>query len=80
MPESDWDTSENGAIDAALLLRGLVAGAPPFVALRLEFAHNESEPQDCLQLFLDPETARLVGRGLLEASDAVDRYRNRERH
>ena len=79
MAAVDWEVTESGLIAAETVSQSSVAAASFMVAIRIEISDAEGGSGRAHQFFVTPDAARLVGRRLMKAADAVDQYRSWER-
>ena len=79
MADVDWEVTESGSIVAEAVSRSFVTPASSLVAIRIEISDTEGGSGRAHQFFVTSDLARLVGRRLMKAADAVDQYRSWER-
>ena len=79
MAAVDWEVTESGSIAAEAVSRSFVTPASSLVAIRIEISDPDGDTDRAHQLIVTPDVARLVGRRLMKAADAVDQYRSWER-
>lgn len=79
MAAVDWEVTESGSIAAEPVSRSFVTPASSLVAIRIEISDPDGGTDRAHQFFVTSDVARLVGRRLMKAADAVDQHRSWER-